>query len=268
MLPAIIATIFLAVVIITINVFNGTSVVGVVESIVAGRFNNFWYVSMLICVYIIVPILKKVKHSLTHKQYIRLSVTMMIWAVVSQATSSQRLAYSIGIVIAYVAYFLMGDVLKMAVDNGEIKKSIRNIMRLIILATICLAITYFCRRKGFNYYTHSWNTNFFSPTVVMYSIIVFVLFGFMTIDHDYSILASKTYYIYIFHSACLKIASRIMGQVNVPDLVKIIGSVAIGLIGAYIIGEIFRCLIEYMEKRGIKDRWYDMKIWSVLGLDG
>lgn len=88
--------------------------------IITGGFYNLWYIYMLSGLYFLAPYIIKLKTVIAWKQYETLAWIMLTWAVVSQALSSQKAAYCIGVCFAFLAYFLIGDVLKEKIQRGGI----------------------------------------------------------------------------------------------------------------------------------------------------
>lgn len=113
-LPAVIATILLIAFRLAVNILTGENPWDGMSGIPKGNFYNMWYIWMLAGLYLLTPGILSVKNKLTHKQYVLCSLIMLVWAVISQATSQQSLSYSIGVVIAFVSYFLLGDIIKEA----------------------------------------------------------------------------------------------------------------------------------------------------------
>lgn len=75
---------------------------------------------------------------------------------------------------------------------------------LFIISIVCIIITYLWRVSGHNYYIADAYVNFFSPTIVVYSVCIFILFGMMGIKKDFSKLSAYTFEIYLFHTLVLK----------------------------------------------------------------
>ena len=76
------------------------------KSILTGGFFNLWFVYMLAILYLATPVIILLKNRCTWNQYKLIAIIWTIWSVVSQATSTQKLAYSIGVGGAFVSYYL------------------------------------------------------------------------------------------------------------------------------------------------------------------
>ena len=89
-----------------LNFIRGNSVMqGIrVTSIIACGPFDFWYVYMQLGLYLVTPIVYCIKNAFSRKSYTLIALGMTFWAMISQATSTQKLAYSIGVVIAFLSY--------------------------------------------------------------------------------------------------------------------------------------------------------------------
>ena len=178
------------------------------RGILTGCFFNLWYMYMLAGLYLMTPFLIKLKSLLDWRQYKTAAIIMMIWAVISQAFSSQKLSYSIGVVFAFLAYYLLGDVIR-----SESKKT--GYILIFVISTLCIITAFLFRKSGYNYYTSNAFTNFFSPVIVIYSICVFKLFSQFHCCGNYAWLSKITFEIYLFHSAVLELGVIIGTKMNV-----------------------------------------------------
>lgn len=84
---------------------------GSIKGIITGGFYNLWFLYMLAGLYILTPFVIKLKEVIAGTTYKNIAVLLMFWAVVSQAVSSQKLAYAIGVVVSFLGYYLLGDVI-------------------------------------------------------------------------------------------------------------------------------------------------------------
>lgn len=199
-LPAAFVIIFLVGVQFIINLILHQGLFHDIKGVFKGSFYTLWYIYMLAGIYFLTPFVIKLKKVLTWRQYKLLGIIMVLWAVISQATSEQKLAYSMGVVFAFLAYYLIGDIIKTELDSGwKPRKWI-----LVLMSLICVAVTFVIRALGYNYYISKAYINFFSPSIVVYSICIFVLFGRIEVGRNWSRLSSITFEIYLFHMLILR----------------------------------------------------------------
>lgn len=226
-LPTALVIILLIVVQLIINQILHKSVFYDIKGVFIGNFYTLWYIYMLAGIYFLTPFVIRMKKNLTWNQYRLFGIIMMLWAVVSQATSEQKLAYSIGVVFAFLAYYLMGDIIKTELDRGwEPRK-----WMIVVIILICVAATFVFRVVGYNYYISKAYINFFSPTIVIYSICVFILFGRMTTKCNLSRLSSITFEIYLFHMLILRGLSPLFIEFNplIGEFLMVAGTFLISL---------------------------------------
>lgn len=66
------------------------------KKILTGGFFNLWYMYMLCGLYLLAPVIIRIKEYLSLRQYHLVTVGMLLWACISQATSHYSIAYSGG----------------------------------------------------------------------------------------------------------------------------------------------------------------------------
>lgn len=81
------------------------------KDVITGSFYNMWYMYMLCFLYIAAPLIIRLKLSVGKERFRIITYILLIWAVISQATSSYKLAYDLGVVSAFLSYFMMGNVI-------------------------------------------------------------------------------------------------------------------------------------------------------------
>ena len=201
--PSLICLFLLVVVNILRNIVADDRWYGGLMGIVRGGFSNMWYFYMLVGVYFMAPVIRIFKVNVKAELYYLFAVVFLGWAMISQMVTLEKVAYSIGVSVAYLAYFIIGDVVTEVLAG--IDKNHYQLIRLIITAVsiVCICITYVARRLGINYYAYKAYVAFFSPTIIIYSVSVFILFGTIDISINSSWLAKRNIYIYAFHTAIM-----------------------------------------------------------------
>lgn len=184
---------------------------GVLKEFLLGTYGNLWFMPMLIVLYTFTPLLIKFKYSISQKEYYIIGIVLLIWAVISQRTTTYLLPYSMGVVMSYLSYFLLGNILY------NMKKSNKKVCFFVFVGisiVILVGVTLYYRLQGNNYYQVDPYSAFFSPTMVLISILVFLFFHNLDISADIKWLADKTYYIYLFHTPVL-IAFEVFYKVKI-----------------------------------------------------
>ena len=82
-----------------------------IKSIIIGNYYNLWYLYMLFGLYLLTPFIIRVKNSVEKHIFKISGYVLLLWAIISSATSNFRLAYDIGVVFAFAAYFILGNIL-------------------------------------------------------------------------------------------------------------------------------------------------------------
>jgi surface polysaccharide O-acyltransferase-like enzyme len=191
------------------------------KGVLKGDFSNLWYIYMLVGVYFLAPAISAFKEMVNKKLYYTFSGVFMIWAMISQMFTMEKIAYSIGVSVAFLSYFLIGDVISEMIDKLDARyfKTVRLIA--IGVSVFCICLTYMVRYYGFNYYTYKGYVAFFSPTVIAYSISVFVFWSTLSIPGDYRWLAQKNIYIYAFHTTILELINVLLNGKIRNEIVEV-----------------------------------------------
>ena len=193
-LPAILAiVIFLCLDSINVLFFGQNRSVSI-DEILAGNYYNLWFIYMLAGLYLLTPFIIKLKSQLNEKTYIIASSFILLWAVRSQAVSNQSAAYAMGVVFAFLGYYLVGDIILNYV-NLQHKPFFY-----YTAAGIMFVLTFIARFMGATYYLSNAYTNFFSPFITIASLCIFAAVKNSNVKKNWSWLAGKTFYIYIFHT--------------------------------------------------------------------
>lgn len=222
---------------------------------------HLWYVYMLIGLYATVPLIIKIRNQVSWNKYKLLAIIMLIWACISQMTSSQESAYSIGVVGAFLGYFLMGDVIRTESEKAFANKK-KAIIWLLLIIMASIIITFLARARGLYFYISKWNVNFFSPTIIVYSLSMFSLFSLIDVKGDYSWLSSKTYYIYLFHSIVLSVLARVFDHCIKSEMISMmILTVATFLLAlgiALVFERVWNC---FCSRTRLREKWDNLKLW-------
>ena len=239
------------------------SFISLAVSIVNGSFYNFWYMYMLLFIYLCAPFIVIIRGRISLKLYTILSIALLLWAIISQATSSQSISWNIGVVISYTSYFIAGDVIKIHIDKGHIKK--KHIPFLAVLAMVCVACSLLFRIYVSNYYSYKAYVAFLSPTVAVMSICFFVLFGLLSIKRDFTRISSLTFYVYLFHtvilSACHKTIIRFLDAGVLTALLEFSCASLVSFGVSFVFKKVWDSVTV---KHMFEQKWDSMKIWTKL----
>lgn len=198
-IPALFIIILSIPVYIFMNKDNPNVLFDIAERLIAGDYYSFWYIYMLAGLYLMTPFLIRIKRSITHRQYVLISVVLLLWAIVSQAFSKQTMSSSIGVVFAFLGYYILGDVIR----QHTFKPSVRTLS--FVLGCLSVLLTFVFRYMGIDMYLFHPFVAFLSPGIVVFSICVFIFFSSISIKGDYSEISGITFEIYLLHSIILSV---------------------------------------------------------------
>lgn len=264
-LPALLAMVLF----VPISMVDGNSILSVLKAIATGAYYNLWFMHMLLGLYLLTPFIIIVKKAIPDRLYCGTAVVLLCVAVLSQAYSHYQISYSLGVVFSYLSYYLIGNVIyeKMQVYKtpGTKKKIILHPMFLIIISVSLFVITWLFRlNSGFSYYSINPYVSFFSPTIVLASILVFIAFNNIQVKLNVFRLSSLTFYIYLFHTVCYKVLFLILYRLlPVNELVLIVICTVLTFLASLVIAYCYRWFWNLLDQiMHFKDRWYSLRIWK------
>ncbi len=184
-----------------------------IKSLIKGEpYSHLWYLYMLIGVYICAPFIICLKDNIGEKNFSKFSWIFLILAIISQNTSSYTLKWDIGFSFSYLGYFMIGYNLKIKSSTNKIPKFI--IIFLILgLEMILLLINNICLKANIN---TELLVDAYSPIVVVYSILVFILVTKMNnirLSFYSKKISTITFYIYLFQSGVLDMLMIFMRKI-------------------------------------------------------
>ena len=95
----------------TFRIISHASLWQPVENLLIGDYYNLWFMFMLFGLYIFVPIIIRVKESVSNKSYCIAAVIWLVFSVLNQLTTAYKLSYAFGVIFSYMGYFLVGNVI-------------------------------------------------------------------------------------------------------------------------------------------------------------
>lgn len=220
LMKVLLPTIIIGFAILVCSIINTRDIIGNITQIVDGTFYNYWYIYMTIGLYLLTPFIIRIKKALTKRQYEIMALFLMLWSIISQATTTYRFPYSIGVVVAFSSYFIIGNIVY---ENYKDKKI--NIKLLAVIGLASFASCFIWRFIGHNnrMFVYEAYSNFFSPFIVIASICLFVIFTNIEINSNYSKYSKYTLYMYLFHTFVYQYLFRIIEQnMKINELLKII----------------------------------------------
>lgn len=182
--------------------------------IVTFDVGNLWFMPMIFGLYLIAPVIVRLK---SDKEISNAAISAFcVWSIVSQATSNYELPFSIGVVISFLSYFLIGYIF----DTKPIKINIVVCIAGMFFVTV---IASWWRCTNHQFYAIDPYKSFFSPCVMMLSILVFIVFKQINIKNCkiLTFISERTFYIYLVHTPILIIVITILNKTRINEIVKI-----------------------------------------------
>lgn len=238
----------------------GSSIISPIKGIVTGMYYNLWFLYMLAGLYLMTPLIIQIRNSISDKAYTLVGTILMLWAIISQAVSDQKIAYAIGVVFAFLGYYIVGDLIL-----NKITLQHKNIFYLGIVVG-AFTLTFVARFLGAEYYLSNPYTNFFSPTIAIASICIFAVVKQVNIKHDYSWLSGKTFYIYVFHTITYLTIFKLIEDIEIKGAEEL-AAILLVLVATFFISLICSVLYDkfWKARDSWKNKWYLMKIWDRIG---
>lgn len=239
-------------------IIGGRDLLNPVFELLSGNLNNCWFMFMLVGLYFLVPIIIRIKKSISNRSYIIGSFIWLFVAMISQLTSTYSVSWAFGIIFSFVGYFLVGNVIYENMSRIKFKGLY------FIFAVICYVILFIYRgRGGYTDYCLDPYLNCFSPMMLIASVCVFIGFGGIKINIDLSRLSGYTYVLYLLHTN-VYIVLYVLTRRMFPSLIEhyILCLIVIAMLTFIIscIGAmIYDLLWSLLEKKfNIKEKWNNL----------
>ena len=176
-------------------IIGGRDLLNPVFELLSGNLNNCWFMFMLVGLYFLVPIIIRIKKSISNRSYIIGSFVWLFVAMISQLTSTYSVSWAFGIIFSFVGYFLVGNVIYENMSRIKFKGLY------FIFAIISYVLLFVYRGiTGFLRFSIDAYSNWFSPLIIIASICVFIAFSSIKIKINLGKLSGYTYVIYLLHT--------------------------------------------------------------------
>lgn len=185
------------------------------RSFFAGESFNLWFMPMIFILYLLTPVLVRLKDCLGSMQFKIITCVLLAWAIVSQSTTEYMFPWSIGNVMSYLSYFLLGNVIADMKEEMSVKY-LSAIKMLFVLSALLGTGAILLRLRGFDFYELKAYAAFFSPAVVIWSIFVFILFkgnAKIRTTKKLKAISDLTFYIYLVHTFVLYFLKAVLRNI-------------------------------------------------------
>lgn len=164
-------------------------------------FYHLWYMYMLVGIYLLVPILIRIKELLDFKIWKRIAEFSLVASIVLWCTSSFKVHWGLEGSV-YLSYFLAGDVLKTYYNNHKDKKTVGKLgIGFLILVLYCIIREYLIRNDMRQYLFASMGN--FHPLVMTAALFIFAGFSNLKIRGNWHKVAEKSFYMYLLHAGII-----------------------------------------------------------------
>ena len=170
-------------------------------------FYHMWYVYMIIWLYVLTPLIIKIKNSVSERAFFIASLIVLFFCIFSGWTSKYMFEWDIGRAICYLGYFLIGYEIrsKIGADKNN-KKAILCILIGILVEVILISIRYkFASELIRDEDLVLPIVGNFNPLMGLASILFFVGFSYLDTRIDCSNISRYSFLIYLFHAGILEI---------------------------------------------------------------
>lgn len=199
-------------------------------------FFHLWYMYMLVGLYLMVPVLIRIKQHLTTYQYKLMAGIILLGGIIANNIYIPNMPYWL-MSFYYIGYLLWGDILHSAVEyRGS-----------LVVGLVCLvAILYIKQVQVLEDSTYiSWVGNVLDPLNILAALAALSIFSWfcrLRCCQSFSNLAGLTYYMYLIHALWLHILWHVIKltgckgnpAVVLPGLICIVALLAWGSSKLYV----------------------------------
>ena len=172
-------------------------------------YYQLWFIYMYVGVYLIAPIIVRLRMELKEKTFTRIGVLFFILSVICNQTSTHYFAWDLSLSFTFLGYFVLGYII-----YNKIKKNNFIGIASIIIGMSILVI------KSYDIYELALKGNgdndLVSPTkapyqimIVFSAVLLFVGFSMVDTNVKYHKISKYTYYIYLIHAGAWRILSKL-----------------------------------------------------------
>lgn len=161
-------------------------------------FYHMWYLYMMIGVYLLAPIVIRLKKEVGEDKFVRISLVFVVLACISVCTSSHRLYWDIGLSFCYLGYFAMGYVIRKWAMNK--KSNVYGLGLIVIGLGIEAVIGYVKYLQIMDNISDDTLTDPYCPLILIASICIFGGVSMIRIGKNLGKIAALTFPVYLVHA--------------------------------------------------------------------
>lgn len=173
-------------------------------------FYHLWYLYMMIGVYVLVPVVIRVKRDIGEARFAKAAWVFLVLAIISLYTSTHTLNWDIGFSFCFLGYFMVGYVLYKNCKKHTMQGVCWILLGLAIGSYLSWlrylqAAEKIADRDLLHPLADPWH-----PLVALLSICIFVGFVKLDIRADVRKIASLTFYMYLIHPVIWDVESKLL----------------------------------------------------------
>lgn len=176
-------------------------------------YGHMWYLFMLLGIYVMVPVVLRVKSDIGLSTFYRMSWYFLILASLSGWTlGDSLLKWNIGYSFCFLGYLMIGYTIR---KWAEVRKHNRKGISFLLSGGIILFIIGLLRygqgARGIADFELKYSLlGPFNPLVVVASVLIFAGFSLVKIRCNLSKLSAISFYIYLFHGGVLVVVQKVL----------------------------------------------------------
>lgn len=200
-----------------------------ISNFIKGTSNeSLWYLYMVIGIYLLVPLILKIKNNIKFDQFKNLAWIYLIITAPGNLASCHDIKWSIGLSVSYLGYFMIGYIIKEEIKDKQNNKKAISFITLGIITIFIDVFFKYITQISTNISINSSSIIFennFNPFIMISSILIFKGFSYLKFNKNIENLSKLTYPIYLIHIFVLliidKITKKYMFIINPSILIPI-----------------------------------------------
>lgn len=223
-------------------------------------YYHMWYLYTLIGIYILIPILIRIKDEVGEKKFNIISWVYLFIVACSGMTSTFLLEWSASKVVLYLAFIMIGyEIRRYCCQRKNTAKGIAFIILGFCMEGLLCFLRYQCVLKGIAEENGPFSLlSDFNPMLIAANILFFAGFSLIELKKvKCGKLSEWTFYIYLFHAGVWTVVNRVIVELKLESDCRIVIPVSvvlvflISLLLSYVYKKIWNCIDR---KLSISDR--------------
>ena len=222
---------------------------------------HMWYLYMMIFIYIITPVLWKIKEKVGNNKFNKYGILLLIIAIPFSLTSTHKFSYDIGFSIYYIGYYILGYTIKESIiKKSNLKFSIYLIIGLIILFINSLLRLYLVNNTVM--IDDTMIVDNFWILIAIASIFIYKAFVYLDFKIDLTIISKYTLYIYLIHVFVIEILKNLLN--NYETTITPYISIPLLTVGVFLVSLLLSKIYLIIYKKIDKEEFIENKVYGLI----